>query len=61
MATKLSPLSQTSLDRFRVEATEIVLESDPIGVEEPLQINLVIDDVSTEFSVTMRTPGEDKA
>ena len=61
MATKLSPLSQTNLDRFRVEATEIVLESDPIGIEEPLQINLVIGDVSTEFSVTMRTPGEDKA
>ncbi|TQV88147.1 formate dehydrogenase accessory sulfurtransferase FdhD [Aliikangiella coralliicola] len=52
--------SQVEVNRFKVKAQLMQLESDPIAVEEPLQISLVQNNKSEIFSLTMRTPGHDK-
>jgi len=52
--------SEIRIDRYCVESDSIVLEKDPIGVEEPLQISLLQGQESQVFTMTMRTPGSDK-
>lgn len=49
----------TAFNRFKVTASAVTLESDPIAVEEPLQISLVHRRKTVVFSITMRTPGND--
>lgn len=57
----------TELSKFRYHATSRVLESDHVIVEQPLQIRLLwqeadnTDYLSQVFSITMRTPGNDRA
>ncbi|MFM2479759.1 formate dehydrogenase accessory sulfurtransferase FdhD [Celerinatantimonas sp. YJH-8] len=57
-------LSSLARQRFSLESG-ITLETDYLAVEEPLQISLQWDEDSLqqqrEWSLTMRTPGDDKA
>ena len=52
--------SITQVSRYQVSEAGVELQNDPIGVEEPLQISLVQGDLTQVFSLTMRTPGNDK-
>ena len=52
--------SVTQINRYQASAAGIALQNDPVGVEEPLQVSLVQGDSTQVFSLTMRTPGNDK-
>ncbi len=52
--------NQQKVNRFRVTKECIQLEQDPVAVEEPLQISLSQQGKEEVFSLTMRTPGNDK-
>ncbi len=65
MEKRVKGSQEAHINRFKIRsseqsATEISLESDPIGVEEPLQITLNHQGLSRVFSLTMRTPGDDR-
>ena len=51
---------QISINRFKVKDNLPKLNSDLIAVEEPLQITLKQGALSKVFSITLRTPGDDK-
>lgn len=48
------------INRFKVRPGLVEVEKDPIAVEEPLQIRLLQGDKNEVFSLTMRTPGDDR-
>ncbi len=52
--------SQININRFKVRKGEHLLQSDPIAVEEPLQISLSRGELQEIFSITLRTPGNDQ-
>lgn len=52
--------SQVSISRYKVTPESQILESDPIAIEEPLQISLLQGSSETVYSLIMRTPGQDK-
>jgi FdhD protein len=60
-------LTSTELTKFRYSADGRVLQSDHVIIEQPLQIRLCwqlsvnVEYESQIFSITMRTPGDDKA
>jgi len=51
--------NQITINRFKVKQNQAKLDTDPIAVEEPLQITLKQDNLSEVFSITLRTPGDD--
>jgi FdhD protein len=53
-------LNQVKINRFKVNASGCELESDTIAVEEPLQVSLIQGATDEVYSLTMRTPGNDK-
>ncbi|MBV1911384.1 MAG: formate dehydrogenase accessory sulfurtransferase FdhD [Kangiellaceae bacterium] len=55
------PLNQVKISRYSVEPGKAELNEDSIAVEEPLQICLSQNEQNQVFSLTMRTPGDDKA
>ena len=52
--------NKIEINRFLVKPDSSELSEDIIAVEEPLQISLSQGDHSEVFSLTMRTPGDDK-
>ncbi|TQV72289.1 formate dehydrogenase accessory sulfurtransferase FdhD [Aliikangiella marina] len=48
------------VNRYKVGANQVLLEKDPVAEEEPLLIQLRQQEQTQVFSLTMRTPGEDK-
>lgn len=52
--------NKVTINRFVVKPNSFELTEDTIGVEEPLQLSLQQSDHTQVFSLTMRTPGNDK-
>jgi FdhD protein len=52
--------NKLTINRFLVQPKSCKLTEDSIAVEEPLQISLSQGNYSEVFSLTMRTPGDDK-
>jgi FdhD protein len=52
--------NEVKINRFKVDAAGTQLEKDPVAVEEPLQISLSQGGMHEVYSLTMRTPGNDK-
>lgn len=48
------------INRFKVKKGYVNLETDMIAIEEPLQISLMQEDLKQVFSITLRTPGQDR-
>ncbi|MDH5434324.1 MAG: formate dehydrogenase accessory sulfurtransferase FdhD [Gammaproteobacteria bacterium] len=51
----------SNLQRFRINNKDVILEDDIVAVEEPLLVSIEHNNVITNFSLLMRTPGHDKA
>jgi len=50
---------KTSISRLKVKNGKTLLENDPLAVEEPLQIRLKQASTEFNFTITLRTPGND--
>jgi len=54
------PSNQVQVNRYIVKRDHTSLRADTIAVEEPLQLSLSQSNYNEVFSLTMRTPGDDK-
>jgi len=52
--------NQVPVNRYIVKRDNTTLQADTIAVEEPLQLSLSQTNYNEVFSLTMRTPGDDK-